>query len=404
MAGVNVGSEIGPLKKVLVHRPSRELLNLTPDTLAELLFDDIPFLKIARQEHDAFAGTMRENGAEVLYLEELMAEVLGTDGGIRKRFLEQYIMEAGIRTDAYYWVIYDYLNENYPENIDLVLKTMEGLNLSEIRTGRNSLAELTSDESRMIIPPMPNLYFTRDPFAMMGTGVSINRMYSATRCRETIYGEYIFKYHKDFDAVPRYYARDDHFHIEGGDVLNISREVVAVGISQRTEPDAIELLAKNVFGSESPIRKILAFSIPNSRAFMHLDTVFSQIDHDKFTVHEDILGPLRVYEITPAAEGGIAIKAIDEDLQRLLSRYLKCDVRLILCAGGEKIAAAREQWNDGSNTLCISPGKVIAYDRNEITNDLLRESGVTVLEVASSELSRGRGGPRCMTMPIWRDG
>lgn len=404
MVGVNVKSEVKRLKKVLLHRPGRELLNLTPDTLSELLFDDIPFLRIAQEEHDFFAKTLTDNGVEVVYLENLMAEVFEQQPDLRKQFLEQYISEAGIRTDLYQHIVYDYLNNNYKSNKDLVLKTMEGVNLNELHTDKHmSLVDLVSDASKMVIAPTPNLYFTRDPFAMIGNGVSINKMFSVTRCRETIYGEYIFKYHSDFKTVPQYYSRYDPFHIEGGDILNLSEEIVAIGISQRTEPDAIDQIAKNIFASSSPIKTILAFNIPNTRAFMHLDTVFTQIDHDKFTVHMGILGPLTVFEITNNGKGAIHIKEVDEDLQSILSKYLGRKVELIPCAGGDRIAAEREQWNDGSNTLCISPGTVVVYDRNNITNDLLRKHGITVLEIPSCELSRGRGGPRCMSMPIWRE-
>ena len=405
MAGVNVKSEIKPLKKVLLHRPGRELLNLTPNTLEELLFDDIPFLKVAQEEHDAFAQILRDNGVEVVYLEKLMAEVLDQKPELREQFLKQFIEEAGIRTERYQKIIYDYLNDNYPENKDLVLKTMEGINLTELHTDKsNSLVDLVSEASKMVVAPMPNLYFTRDPFAMIGNGVSINRMYSVTRNRETIYGEYVFKYHPDFDEVPQYYSRYNTFHIEGGDILNINDKVLAIGISQRTEPDAIDAIAKNIFEDPtSPIETILAFNIPNSRAFMHLDTVFTQIDVDKFTVHPGILGPLTVFEITPEADGGIQVKEINDTLEDILEKYVGHPVELIPCGGGDRIAAEREQWNDGSNTLCIAPGTIVVYERNDVTNKVLKEKGLKVIEMPSAELSRGRGGPRCMSMPIWRE-
>ncbi len=404
MAGVNVKSEIMPLKKVLLHRPGGELLNLTPNTLEELLFDDIPFLQVAQAEHDEFAQILRNEGVEVVYLEDLMAEVLDLYPELREKFLKQFIFEAGIRTDRYQKIIYDYLNDNYVTNKELVMKTMAGVNLQELHTDKsNSLVDLVSDASKLVIAPMPNLYFTRDPFAMIGNGVSINRMYSETRNRETIYGEYIFKYHPDFQNVPEYYSRYNTFHIEGGDILNINDHVLAIGISQRTEPDAIDQIAKNIFHSDSPIDTILAFNIPNSRAFMHLDTVFTQIDYDKFTIHPGIMGPLTVFEITPDGKGGTKIRERDEDLESILTEYVGQPVKLIPCGGGDRIAAEREQWNDGSNTLCVRPGTVIVYQRNDVTNGVLREAGINVLEMSSAELSRGRGGPRCMSMPLWRD-
>ena len=404
MSGVNVKSEIKPLKKVLLHRPGKELLNLTPNTLEELLFDDIPFLKVAQEEHDAFAQALRDNGVEVFYLEDLMAEVLEANPELREQFLKQWIEEAGIRTDRYQKIIFDYLQENYAHAKDLVLKTMEGINLTELHTDKsNSLVDLVSEASKMVVKPMPNLYFTRDPFAMIGNGVSINRMYSVTRNRETIFAEYIFTHHPDFKDVPQYYSRYSAFHIEGGDILNINEHVLAIGISQRTEPDAIDAIAKNIFNDPtSPIETILAFNIPNSRAFMHLDTVFTQIDTDKFTIHPGIMGPLTVFEIT--AEGdGIKVKEVNGTLESILETYVGHPVELIPCGGGDRIAAEREQWNDGSNTLCIAPGKIVVYERNDVTNKVLRDKGLDLIIVPSAELSRGRGGPRCMSMPIERE-
>ena len=404
MAGVNVKSEIKPLKKVLLHRPGKELLNLTPNTLEELLFDDIPFLKVAQEEHDAFAEALRDNGVEVVYLEDLTAEVLAADSELREKFLLQWIDEAGIKTERYRKIIFDYMQENYPDAKDFVLKTMEGINLTELHTDKsNSLVDLVSEASKMVVAPMPNLYFTRDPFAMIGNGVSINRMYSVTRNRETIYGEYIFNYHPDFQGTPQYYSRYNTFHIEGGDILNINEHVLAIGISQRTEPDAIDGIAHNIFNDPtSPVDTILAFNIPNNRAMMHLDTVFTQIDVDKFTIHPGIMGPLSVFEITPEGDG-IKVKETSGTLEEVLEKYVGMPVTLIPCAGGDRIAAEREQWNDGSNTLCIAPGRVVVYERNDVTNALLRKNNIDAIEIPSAELSRGRGGPRCMSMPIWRE-
>ncbi|WP_071441869.1 arginine deiminase [Traorella massiliensis] len=407
MKGINVKSEIKPLKKVLLHRPGRELLNLTPDTLQELLFDDIPFLKVAQEEHDAFARVLRANDVEVVYLEDLMAEVLDLDPAIREKFLKQFIVEGGIRTNKYQRIIYDYLNQ-IKDNKTLVLKTMEGINVNELtRNIENSLVDLVSEESKMVLAPMPNLYFTRDPFASIGHGISLNRMYSVTRNRETIYAEYIFNYHPDYKGiVEKWYDRYDSFHIEGGDILNLTEDTLAIGISQRTEPDAIDSLAKNIFNNpKSAIKKILAFNIPNSRAFMHLDTVFTQIDVDKFTVHPGILGPLEVYEITAGDDvEEVKVHKIEDTLEHILEDALGIEkVTLIKCGGEDRIAAEREQWNDGSNTLCIAPGVIVVYERNDVTNALLEKHGLKVLTIPSAELSRGRGGPRCMSMPLWRE-
>ena len=404
MQGVNVKSEIGNLKKVILHRPGDELLNLTPNTLEELLFDDIPFLPVAQEEHDAFAKILRDEGVEVVYLEDLMAEVLDAKPELRKQFLDQWIYEAGIRTDMYHDIITDYIESNYPGNKEMVMKTMAGINLQELpQKDTHLLVDMVSDRCKLVCAPMPNLYFTRDPFAMIGNGVSINRMYSETRNRETIYGEYIFTHHPLLKGTPEYYSRYNTFHIEGGDILNINDKVLAIGISQRTEPDAIDAIAKNIFEDEtSPVETILAFNIPNNRAMMHLDTVFTQIDVDKFTIHPGIMGPLTVFEIT--AEGdGIKVKEMSGKLEDILEKYVGNPVELIPCGGGDRIAAEREQWNDGSNTLCVRPGTVVVYQRNNVTNDVLYKQGINCLEMPSAELSRGRGGPRCMSMPAWRE-
>ena len=399
MKGICVRSEIKPLKKVLLH--------LTPDRLPELLFDDIPFLKVAQQEHDAFAQILRSNGTEVVYLEDLMAEVLKLHPEQTKPFLYQWLSEGNIKTRRWQDKLYEYLIGNF-EGKALVEKTMEGITLKEMGgASAYSLQDLIAPADDLIVDPMPNLYFTRDPFASVGTGVFLHKMRFPTRCRETIYADYIFRFHPDFEGlVKRYYDRDGHANIEGGDVLNLTEDTLAIGISQRTSPDAIEEASRNLFADpEAKIRTVLAFDIPSCRAFMHLDTVFTQIDYDKYTIHPAILGPLTVYEITPGVSDptDLHIRRIDSKLEDILAKYTRTDhVKLINCGGDDLIASAREQWNDGSNTLCIAPGKIVVYERNDVTNAILRDEGIQVLEMPSAELSRGRGGPRCMSMPIIR--
>ena len=412
MSAINVTSEIAPLKKVLLHRPGNELLNLTPNNLTRLLFDDIPFLPDAQREHDEFSHILRENGIEVVYLEDLMAEVLELGSEVEDKFIRQFIYEAGIRTPKYKNLVYEYL-KSFTDKKELVLKTMEGIKIEEINRAKRevekSLVDLVSEESDFLADPMPNLYFTRDPFACACSGVILNKMYSVTRSRETIYGEYIFSYHPDFkDKIEKYYDRYSSFHIEGGDVLNLNNKILAVGISQRTEAAAIDELAKNIFKNPNcEIETILAFNIPESRAFMHLDTVFTQIDYDKFTYHPGIMDTLQVFEITegdiPDSDEDLNVREIKGSLEEILEHYLDRKITLIPCAGGEKTSAEREQWNDGTNTLCIAPGVVVVYNRNNITNNILREHGIKVIEMSSAELSRGRGGPRCMSMPLIRE-
>lgn len=402
-----VNSEIGTLKKVMLHRPGKELEHLVPEELERLLFDDIPYLKTAQAEHDRFADTLRASGTEVVYLEDLTAEVLEKVPGVRERFVRQFIQEGGSKALSFQEELYRYLME-MPDTGKMVLKTMSGVSGEELGIrNRQPLAELVQSTSRFLLDPIPNLYFTRDPFASVGSGVSLNRMYSVTRRRETIYGQYILAYHPEYaSCVPFYYNRNFPYRIEGGDILNLSSKVLAVGISQRTTPEAIELLARNLFADEScQVETVLALDIPNLRAYMHLDTVCTQLDRDKFLVHPGILGSLRVFALTRGSgPSGLCAGELEGSLGRILAEYLGLErVRIIRCGGNDRVASEREQWNDGSNTLCVRPGTVIAYDRNQITNELLRENGVRVLEIPSSELSRGRGGPRCMSMPLLRE-
>ena len=403
---INVHSEIMPLKKVLLHRPGNELLNLTPDSLGRLLYDDIPYLKIAQEEHDEFASIIKKNGVEVVYLEDLAAEVLDLNPNIREKFIKQFVFEAGVVTPKYRNALIKFLTE-YTDNKELILKTMEGVSVAELaameKDIEHSLVDLVIEDSKFLADPMPNLVFTRDPFASIGNGISLNKMYSVTRNRETIYAEYIFNYHPDYKNTCKFYDRYNPYHIEGGDILVLNRNTLAIGVSQRTMPEAIEDLAKNVFKDPSEIHTVLAFVIPSSRAFMHLDTVFTQIDYDKFTYHPGIMDTLQVFEIKEDENEGVLVKEINDSLENILEKFLGRDVTLIPCGGGDKIIAEREQWNDGSNTLCISPGVVVVYNRNNITNAVLKRYGIKVLEMPGSELSRGRGGPRCMSMPLIRE-
>lgn len=403
---IHVKSEIGKLKKVMLHKPGQELEHLVPEDLERLLFDDIPYLKTAKIEHDMFAEIMRGQGVEVVYLEDLTADVL-KNSEKKEQFVREFIAEGGASAAKVRDQLYEYLM-NISDEKELVLKTMSGIRASELNVKQSCpLVSLVKKESQFLLDPIPNLYFTRDPFASIGNGVSLNRMYSRTRRRETLYGKYILKYHPDFyGKVPFYYDRDMDFSIEGGDILNLSNKVIAIGISQRTTPEAIELLAQNIFADEaSEIETIIALDIPAVRAFMHLDTVCTQVDYDKFTIHPGIMQTLRIFEIKPGdRKGQLKVTESDAMFSDILAKYLELDkVTLIKCGGKDRIASEREQWNDGSNTLCIEPGKVVVYDRNYVTNEILRQHGIEVLEMASSELSRGRGGPRCMSMPLERE-
>lgn len=398
---INVRSEIAPLKTVLLHRPGREFLNLTPNTLQRLLFDDIPDLEIAQKEHDAFANALRKEGVSVVYLVDLVAEALNTNINVREKFIKQFIKEGGITSKKIYNQVYELLNA-IKDNKKLVSKCIEGIDDSELVLDNNKFYR-TRDIGKMVLDPLPNLYAPRDPFATIGRGVSLHHMHSVTRRRETIFGEYIFKYHPKYKNVPLYYDRYDGYSIEGGDIQVLSNEVVCIGISERTEPDAISLLAKKILKAEN-FKYVLAIDIPDERSFMHLDTVMTRVDSDKFVVHAHVMDVSDVYELSLDTNGELVIKEVHMAFDKVLEKYLHINrVTLIKCGNGERIASEREQWSDGVNTLCIRPGVVIAYSRNHVTNDALRAASVKVIEIPSSELSRGRGGPHCMSMALYRE-
>ncbi len=402
-----VKSEIQPLKRVLVHRPGDELLHLTPDTLEELLFDDIPYMQNAQSEHDAFTDLLRSEGVEVVYLEDLMTETLDANPGLRDRFLNEWLDDAEVFSPSHRARILDYLSTIQDTKV-LVNKTIAGIPNHEMGTGeRKKLVDFVERPSHFAVNPMPNLYFARDPFASVGTNVLINHMYSKTRNRETIYADYIFHHHPAYAGKVRdLYGRHRHFHMEGGDVLNISEDTLLIGVSQRTEADAVELLAKELFFSEQeiPIRQIYAATIPMVRNYMHLDTVLTQIDVNAFTYYPNIRGTLGFFRLTPGKQGRINIDAVDGELEEVLEKMVGVDeIKLYPCGGGDSIAAEREQWTDGANTLTLKPRTIVVYQRNFRTNEMLDRAGFRVLTIDADNLSVGRGGPRCMSMPLERE-
>ena len=402
--GIHNTSEIGRLKKVLFHRPGKELENLMPEYLERLLFDDIPYLKEAQREHDAFADCLRGQGVEVVYLTDLVSESL-TGPEVRQELIRQYLAEANVadaRTRESLEAYFDALPDK-----EMVSAMMAGVRKSQLRTGQARLGDYvsaTEDDYPFAVDPLPNLYFTRDPFATIGTGVSIHRMHTVTRNRETLFGKFIFEHHPVYRHAPRWYDRGETSSLEGGDILVLSPQVLAVGISQRTEEDSIDALAETVLTQSKTFRKLLAFNIPKSRSFMHLDTVFTMVDYDKFTVHPNILQQITVFVMELDENRKMKIRQEDGRLEDILKEHLELDhVTLIPCGQGSEIDAAREQWSDGSNTLAIAPGEVVVYSRNYVTNRSLEEAGVRIHTIPSAELSRGRGGPRCMSMPLWRE-
>jgi len=399
---ISVYSEIGKLKSVLLHCPGEEVENIVPDYLRRLLFDEIAYLEQARREHHQFADILRREGVEVLYLTDLMADIL-EEPRVREAFLKEFVEEGKAATKGLQEAIMDFFSSYSPK--DLIKKCIAGVKKEELKHIKpKSLGDMVKNPYPFYLDPIPNMYFQRDPFASIGSGISLNVMANETRNRETIFAKYIFDYHPRFKNIPRWYNRDKTHSIEGGDILVLSDKVLAIGISDRTDPIAIEKLAHSLLDSEEPFETVLAFDIPKSRAYMHLDTVFTMVDYDQFTIYPGIEDPLDVYSINKGKDHELHIRYEHEDLTTILKEHLKLPaVNLIRCGDGDRIAASREQWSDGSNTLAILPGKVVCYNRNHITNEALRRNGIEVLEFESYELSRGRGGPRCMSMPLVRE-
>jgi len=401
-SAINVYSEIGKLKKVMLHRPGNELENLMPEYLERLLFDDIPYLKIAQEEHDAFADILRQNNVEVVYLIDLVTQSITSDD-IKNEFIKEFIAEAGVNSSKKAEVLTDFFKSLGTK--EMVSKMIEGIRKSELKNyTKTNLLDFLDDDYPFVVDPLPNLYFTRDPYATIGYGVSIHKMFTVTRNRETLFAKYIFKYNPEFKGTKLWYDRTEDFSLEGGDILVLNKDTVAIGISQRTHPNSIEKFSQNLLSEESSFKKILAIDIPKERAFMHLDTVFTMVDYDKFTMHPNIRKDISLHVLELDSSKKLNIKEEHGALEDILKRHLNLDhVQLIKCGGNSIIDAAREQWNDGSNTLAIAPGEVVVYSRNHVTNEVLQQNGVKTHIMPSSELSRGRGGPRCMSMPLIRE-
>ena len=401
--GIHIFSEIGKLNKVLVHELGNEVEALIPDNFERLLFDDIPYLNAARQEYEKFAGILEDNGVEVVYYIDETVKAL-RDKAVRDEFTLRFIEESEINSDGAKAAVKGYLDKMDARR--MIETLIAGVKKADVAySDPNSFADYIDRKYPYYTDPMPNLYFTRDPGACIGNGVSVHHMSRRARRREALLLRYIFNHNKDFapEGTPLWYDYADEYSIEGGDILVLSKELVAIGLSERTTAAAIERFAENILEG-STFKKVLVFDIPKRRAFMHLDTVFTMVDYDKFTIHPEIEEPLEVFEITLDKNGKGRFSSRQEALVKILSTELKLPaVELIRCGGDDPMAAQREQWNDGSNTLAIAPGVVVTYERNYVTNDFLDKKGVKVLTMPSSELSRGRGGPRCMSCPVNRD-
>ncbi len=401
---LSITSEIGKLRSVLLHRPGKELERLTPAYLEEMLFDDIPWLKQIQLEHDQFAAVLRNHDSEVLYYSDLLSDIL-INSNVKSEVINDVISFSHIQNQYLVSEITDYLISKSPAELAEII--IAGLSISDLpgKKGRSRLSDYINEAFPFYISPLINLYFTRDPGAAIGNRMSISSMKTEARRRESLILHHINRFHPKFsdhsDEIWNSYRNPNS--IEGGDILVLSPETVAVGCSVRTSTSAIEELAESLFKGGLAFREILVIQIPFTRAYMHLDTVFTMVDYDKFTIFQGIENSVKVFSITSGQNNGLNIKPVDSLLSALKTSLKLSAVNLIPSGGDDVITAAREQWNDSTNTLAIAPGVVVTYDRNTVSNDTLRSNGIEVVEIGGSELVRGRGGPRCMSMPLNRD-
>lgn len=404
MSNIHVYSEIGKLKKVLLHRPGNEIDGVIPQTMPRHLFDDIPWKKGAQHEHDCFADILREEGAEVVYIEDLFRKSFNQEGS-RKRFIKKFLDKHSIFNPHLREQLEEYLLCLSPE--EMADKIISGIQKSDLDPKKQEdFSRFFPEEEYELYytEPLANLYYTRDPGASIGRGMSFHCMEKLGRDLETVVWQHIFENHPDFTSdAPMWLSNESPFGIEGGDIAVFSKDALGIGCGLRTYPEAIEQLARNILPQDT-FKKILVFTIPKDRKFMHLDTVLTMIDHDKFTIHPGIEATLNVFEISLGGNGELVYKDRTDKVEKVLTKALNLDrIQVLRCAGGSFIESEREQWNDGTNTLAIAPGTVVTYSRNEVTNELLRRNGIRVLEMPCGELSRGRGGPRCMSMPLVRE-
>jgi len=398
-----VASEIGRLRRVLLHRPDLELRRLTPSNVRELLFDEILWVEQAQHEHDQFADLLRSRGVEVHLLGDLLAEVLEVEG-VRKEVLDRVVTAdffgAGLIPDLRGWF------ESMPSR-ELVRHLVGGVVTEDLPLVPEGLVGASFRPSAQVLPPLPSQMFTRDSSAWMYGGVSINPMALPARRRETVHLETVYRHHPMFAAaaVPIWYGGDgrDHYPavVEGGDLLVLGGGVLLVGMGERTTHQGVEALARNMFAAGA-LTCVVGVDLPKRRAFMHLDTVMTQVDHDAFVVYPGLKQQLRPFVVTPGSGRHLSVVA-EDDLFDTLARVLDVPRIRTVETGGDEIVAEREQWDDGNNLLAISPGVVVAYERNTDTNQRLRDEGVEVLTVSGFELGRGRGGPRCLSCPLQRD-
>ncbi|WP_123023604.1 arginine deiminase [Mycolicibacterium stellerae] len=394
---LGVNSEVGTLRVVILHRPGAELQRLTPRNNDRLLFDGLPWVARAQQEHDVFADLLRSRGVEVLLLSDLLIEALAS-GAARMHGISAAVDSRRLGLPLAQ-ELSAYLRTLDADDLGHVM--MAGMTFNELPFGENefSLVRRMHHGGDFVIDPLPNLLFTRDSSFWIGPRVAITSLALPARVRETSLTDLIYAHHPRFLGVRRAYESRSA-PVEGGDVLLLAPGVVAVGVGERTTPAGAEALARSLF-DDGLAHTVLAVPIAQERAQMHLDTVCTMVDVDAVVMYPNIVDSLSAFTISQKGDGVTISRAapfVDAAADAMGIEKLR-----VIDTGLDPVTAEREQWDDGNNTLALAPGVVVAYERNVETNTRLADSGIEVLPIAASELGTGRGGPRCMSCPVARD-